>query len=74
MNALLRRQTQPLAKAGQVAQMLANNKRSLVGVKGPTVGLQLGGKTVGSGGLSTVQIVQTYNKQTNGGRIDACTA
>ena len=32
-------------------------QRSLMGVKG-TVGLQLGGKTVGGTGLNTVQIVQ----------------
>ena len=57
MNALLRRQQQPLTKGSPVAQMLAN-KRNLVGVKGPTVGLQLGGKAVGGGGVSTVQIVQ----------------
>lgn len=36
-------------------QLLA--KRSLMGVKG-TVGLQLGGKAVGSTGINTVQIVQ----------------
>lgn len=62
---------QQLSKTGQMGQTVRNiplpqqllaKQRSLVGVKGP-VGLQLSNKGVGSSGLSTVQIVQSGQKQ-----------